>query len=69
MEMIKKLLFSTASGQPATDIAFRCGIEWKVQDLWIGASWRRMGNCVDLWVCFVPCVFIHLCWYWHDPAQ
>jgi hypothetical protein len=57
------------SGLPATDKRFYCRLEWKPQDLWVGAFWRRCGNCIDLWVCLLPCLPIHFCWYWHDPAQ
>lgn len=46
-------------------------IEWKVKDFWIGAFWRRDGNCFDLWVCLLPCVPIHFsCWgaRWGMPS-
>ncbi len=62
-------LFSTASGLPAEDVCFRWAFEWKPQDLWVGLFWKRIGNCVDVWVYFVPYVPLHLCWHWHDPAQ
>ena len=67
--MMRSSLFPTASGKPATDITFRANVEWKLQDMWIGAYWKRSGNCVDLWICFVPCVPLHVCWHWHDPDQ
>jgi len=66
---MKKIIFPTASGRPATEIDWRISIEFKLQDLWIGAFWKRIGNCVDLWVCLVPCVPIHISWWWHDPEQ
>ncbi len=37
--------------------------EWKPQDLWVGAFWKRDGNCVDLWLCFLPCVPLHISWW------
>lgn len=43
--------------------------EWKVQDLWIGAYWRRQGNCTDLWICLLPCVPLHVSWWHNDPEQ
>ncbi len=43
--------------------------EWKLADLWIGAFWKRTGNCIDLWVCFIPCVPLHVSWWWSDPKQ
>jgi hypothetical protein len=61
--------YATASGHPAVERAFRWGFEWKPQDLWVGAFWKRIGNCLDLWVCVIPCVPLHLCWHWHDPEQ
>lgn len=42
----------------------RIGIEWKPQDLWVGAYWRRSGSCVDLWICLLPCIPIHISWWW-----
>ena len=63
------MLYPTASGQPATEKEFRWAFEWKPQDLWIGAFWKRIGNTLDLWICVVPCVPLHLYWGWHDPEQ
>lgn len=49
-------------------------IEWKPQDLWVGAFWKTSrisyhvdgrGWCsmeTDLWVCLLPCVPIHFTW-------
>jgi hypothetical protein len=38
-------------------------LEWKPQDLWIGAFWKRDGNRFDLWVCILPCLPVHFsCW-------
>lgn len=45
-------------------VGWRAEFEWKPQDLWIGAYWKRVGHCVDLWVCFVPCVPLHVSWWW-----
>jgi hypothetical protein len=38
--------------------------EWKLADFWIGAFWKRCGNCIDLWICFLPCVPLHVSWWW-----
>ena len=46
------------------DLQWRAEFEWKPQDLWIGAFWKRIGNCVDLWVCILPCVPLHISWWW-----
>lgn len=35
-------------------------VEWKPQDLWIGAYWKATATRFDLWVCLLPCVPIHL---------
>ena len=40
------------------------GVEFKLQDLWVGMYWKRIGNSVDLWICFVPCLPIHVSWWW-----
>ena len=37
-------------------------IEWKVQDLWIGAYWENRDYIFHLWICLVPCVPIHIKW-------
>ena len=58
-----------ASGQKLLFDGWRCGFEWKPQDLWIGAFWKRIGNCWDLWICFIPCVPLHVSWWMHDPEQ
>jgi hypothetical protein len=44
-------------------------LEFKPQDLWIGAYWKRIGHCVDVWICLVPMLPIHVSWWWHDPLQ
>lgn len=44
---------------------WNCDIEFKPQDLWIGAYWKRDGNCLDVWICLIPCVPIHLS-FWGD---
>ncbi len=50
-------------------------LEFKLQDLWIGAFWKKdlftehycsIGYIrryyVDLWICLLPCLPIHLTW-------
>lgn len=44
-------------------------LEWKLQDFWIGAFWKRTGNCVDLWVCLIPCVPLHVSWWWSKEPR
>lgn len=52
------------------DRCWNAQFEWKFQDFWIGAFWKRTGGSVDLWVCLIPCVPLHVSW-WHrkDPEQ
>lgn len=38
-------------------------VEWKPQDLWVGAFYKRSGDIRHLYVCLLPCVPIHLCWW------
>ncbi len=45
-------------------VGWRAQFEFKIQDAWIGAFWKRIGNCVDLWVCFIPFVPLHVSWWW-----
>ncbi len=49
---------------PFRFVGWHCQLEWKPQDLWVGAFWKRTGNCVDLWICLLPCVPIHVSWWW-----
>jgi hypothetical protein len=49
---------------PPRDFQWRCQLEWKLQDFWIGAFWKRQGNCIDLWLCLLPCVPLHISWWW-----
>lgn len=47
-------------------------IEWKPEDLWIGAFWKRtpfdgfVGY--SLWICLLPCFPLHIWWYKRDEA-
>lgn len=56
----------------------RVRLEWKPQDLWVGAFWKvsecwatdgmddpfddRTVPMVDLWICLIPMVPLHLTW-------
>lgn len=37
-------------------------LEYKLSDLWVGAYVRVSGRTVDVWVCVVPCLPVHVCW-------
>jgi hypothetical protein len=46
---------------------WRVRLEFKLQDLWIGAYWHKSFATVpgpfwefDLWICLVPCCPIHI---------
>jgi hypothetical protein len=47
----------------------RVRVEWKPEDLWVGAYWRRTQERVwwsrryDLWICLLPCLPLHVTWY------
>lgn len=34
--------------------------EFKLQDFWVGVFWRRHGGVLDVWICLLPCLPIHL---------
>lgn len=53
----------------ARNSGWHAQFEWKLADLWIGAFWKRTGNCIDLWICLLPCVPLHVSWWWSDPKQ
>lgn len=57
------------SGRKLVFEGWHCEFEWSPRDLWIGAYWKRIGNAWDLWVCLVPCVPLHISWWYHDPDQ
>ena len=48
----------------------KISLEFKLEDLWIGAYWRYDGVYMlqHLWICFIPCFPIHITWeriiYW-----
>ena len=47
-------------------------VEWKPQDLWIGAFWKHTDfdewRGTDLWICLIPCVPLHLWWFKRTEA-
>lgn len=37
-----------------------CRVEWKPQDCWLGAFWKRKAPlALDVWVCLLPMLPIH----------
>lgn len=68
--MVKRILFG--NGTISRRLVFKdwwCRLEFKPQDLWIGAFWKTIGHCFDLWICIIPCVPIHVTILYHDPEQ
>lgn len=46
-------------------------LEFKPEDCWIGAFWRRSDRIAghhpyDLWICLIPCLPVHIWWYRKD---
>lgn len=50
----------------------RARLEFKVEDLWIGAFWKKrlawssadeVRAQWDLWLCLIPTLPLHLTWY------
>jgi hypothetical protein len=39
-------------------------LEWKAEDLWVGAYWRQG----EAWVCLLPCLPIHIELRRKEPA-
>lgn len=35
-------------------------LEFKLADLWIGAFWQRRIDGLHIWICFLPCLPIHI---------
>ncbi len=35
-------------------------IEFKLADMWIGVYWARKDGYLDVWVCLLPCLPIHI---------
>lgn len=34
--------------------------EWKLADMWIGVYWRRERYTLHIWICFLPCIPLHV---------
>lgn len=43
---------------------YNAQFEWKLEDFWVGAFWKRTGGTIDLWLCLIPCVPLHVSWGW-----
>lgn len=35
-------------------------IEWKLQDLWVGVYWKDTPEQLDIWICLIPCLPLHI---------
>lgn len=38
----------------------RARIEFKREDCWVGVYWRRSSKALDVWICLVPMLPLHL---------
>lgn len=36
---------------------------WRPRYVWLGAFWVRTGNCMDVYINFLPCVSLHVSWW------
>lgn len=36
------------------------GLEFKLQDVWVGFYWENSYEDFDIWLCLIPCFPIHL---------
>jgi hypothetical protein len=52
-----------------TNKGWHIRLEWKLNDLWVGLYWMRIGNSVDIYICILPCVPIHLSWWWSTEPK
>lgn len=68
--MSKKPTIKELDAILASRSGWRIGIEFKLQDLWVGVYWKRVGNSVDAWICLLPCLPIHVSWWWSgEPIE
>jgi hypothetical protein len=41
-------------------------LEWVPRDLWVGCFWKTTDYSwetqIDLWICLLPCLPIHITW-------
>ena len=55
-----KYLFGIGGGQ---HVDWHVCLEFKIHDLWVGAFWKQDGRCIDVWLCLVPTLPIHISWW------
>ena len=48
---------------------YNAEFEWKLQDFWVGGYWKQTGSTVDLWICLLPCIPLHLSWGFKSSDQ
>ena len=48
------------TGPRPTKSGWHCRLEFKLEDMWVGAFWKNGGIDFDLWVCLLPCLPIHV---------
>lgn len=40
----------------------RWRFEWNYHDLWVGVFWKDDGLTLDVYICILPCIPLHLQW-------
>lgn len=41
-------------------------LEFKLEDMWRGAYWRKKDGILHVWICIYPCFPIHIEVPWHE---
>lgn len=34
--------------------------EFKIEDMWLGLFWRVTDKKIDVWICLLPCLPLHI---------
>lgn len=72
-EMIKRYILNGARYVTPKITLLR--FERKLEDFWVGVFWRettvQIGwwdepNITEIWICFIPCLPLHICIQWMD---
>jgi len=51
-------------------VGWHAELEWQPRDVWVGLYWKRIGHCVDAWICLLPCLPLHISWWWtREPEE
>lgn len=70
INVIKRLLFG--GGEIANRLLLdniNLSVFFSKREAYIGARCEQFGHTVDLYICVIPCLPIHICFIYHDPHQ